>query len=218
MQGGAGGHGDGQTDRPTNEKRLRTTRSLWDRKYDDESWIKEPVFLIPRMKEMIAQYYPGLAFQVGEYNWGAEQHQSGGLALAESFGRFAQFGVSHAFYWTEPKKGSPAYWAFRAYRNYDGKGGHFLERIVPSSAPSGASLFASRDEAGKKWVVIALNFSADRPEEATIELRGCAALGSIQSFVDTGAEAGFTKGDAKIEGSAVKVKLQPYSITVIELQ
>ncbi len=218
VQGGPGGHGDGQTDRPTNEKRLRTTRSLWDRKYEDESWIKEPVFLIPRMKDLIAQNYPGRAFSIGEYNWGAEAHQSGGLALAESLGRFAQFGVSHAFYWDQPKPKSPAYWAFRAYRNYDGNGGHFLERIVPTSAPSGFSLFASRDEAGKKWVLIALNFSADRPESTSIDLRGCAAPGSIKSFVDTGAEAGFTAGDAKIEGSKINVKLAPYSITVIELQ
>ena len=83
--------------------------------------------------------------------------------------------MSHAFYWTYPKKPKPAYWAFRAYRNYDGNGGHFLERIVPSSSPSGTSLYASRDESGKKWVIVALNFSADRPHEASIELKGCTA-------------------------------------------
>jgi hypothetical protein len=221
---GHGGDGGGETDRKTNDLRFRTTRSLWDREYVDESWIKEAVYLIPRMKELIAQNYPGRAFQIGEYNFGAEAHPAGGVALAEALGRFALNGVSHAFYWTYPKTGTPAYWAFRAYRNYDGKGGHFLDRIVPSSSPSGTSLFASKDEAGKKWVIVALNFSADRPHEASIELKGCGAPaggaaggGALKSFVYSGGPQGFTAGDAKIEGGAIKTKLPPYSVTVLEL-
>ena len=214
---GQGGDGGGETDRKTNDLRFRTTRSLWDRDYVDESWIKEAVYLIPRMKDLIAQNYPGRAFQIGEYNFGAEGHPAGGVALAEVLGRFALNGVSHAFYWTFPKKPKPAYWAFRAYRNYDGNGGHFLDRIVPSSSPSGTSLYASRDESGKKWVIIALNFSADRPEDASIELKGCAAPGALKSFVYTGGDQGFIAGDAKLEGTALKTKLPPYSITVMEL-
>jgi hypothetical protein len=216
-----GGDGAGKTDRATNDLRFRTTRSLWDRDYKDESWIGDTddghVYLIPRMKELIARNYPGLGFQIGEYNFGAEQHVAGAVALAEALGRFALHGVSHAFYWTYPKKPKPAYWAFRAYRNYDGAGAHFLDRIVPSSSPSGTSLFASRDESGKKWVLVALNFSADRPFDASIALDGCAAPSAIKSFVYTGGGAGLTNGDAKIAGASVKAKLPPYSITVVEL-
>jgi len=214
---GHGGDGGGETDRKTNELRFRTTRSLWDREYVDESWIKEAVYLIPRMKDLIAQNYPGRGFQIGEYNFGAEAHPAGGVALAEALGRFALNGVSHAFYWTYPKTGTPAYWAFRGYRNYDGKGGHFQERIVASSSPSGTSLFASKDEAGKKWVIVVLNFSSDRPHDASIELKGCVAPGALRSFVYAGGEQGFVSGEAKIEGSSIKAKLPPYSVTVLEL-
>lgn len=221
-----GGDGGGKTDRATNELRLRTTRSLWDRDYVDESWIGEQkvddnengrVFLIPRMKELIAKNYPGLGFQIGEYNFGAEHHMSGALALAEALGRFALHGVSHAFYWTYPKKPKPAYWAFRAFRNFDGEGGRFLDTIVPSSSPSGTSLFASRDEAGKKWVLVALNFSADRPFDASIALDGCSAPASVKSFVYTGGPTGMTAGDAKIAGTKIETKLPPYSLTVFEV-
>ena len=218
---GEGGDGGGNTDRATNDLRFRTTRSLWDREYKDESWIGEQedgfVYLIPRMKELIAKNYPGLGFQIGEYNFGAEHHMSGAVALAEALGRFALNGVSHAFYWTYPKKPKPAYWAFRAYRNYDGEGGHFLDTIVSSSSPSGTSLFASRDANGKKWVLVALNFSADRPFDANIALNDCAAPTAIKSFVYTGAPTGMTNGDAKVEGNTVKAKLPPYSISVFEL-
>ena len=95
---GKGGDGGGETDRKTNDLRFRTTRSLWDRSYEDESWIKEAVYLRRRMKDLIAQNYPGRGFQIGEYNFGAEHHPAGGVALAEALGRFALNGVSHAFY------------------------------------------------------------------------------------------------------------------------
>jgi len=214
---GQGGDGGGGTDRATNERRYRVTRSLWDRSYEDESWIKEAVYLIPRMKDLIAQNYPGRGFQIGEYNFGAEHHVAGAVALAEALGRFAQHGVSHAFYWTYPKKPKPAYWAFRAYRNYDGNGGHFQDQIVPTSSPAGTSLYASRDASGTKWVLVALNFSADRPNSASIELRGCTPPKSMKSFVYTGDDSGFVAGDAKVNGTSLEVKLPPTSITVIEL-
>src|SRR4051812_6417286 len=169
------------------------------------------------MKELIAQNYPGRAFQIGEPNFGGEAPPAGGVALAEVLGRFALNGVSHAFYWTFPEKGKPAYWAFRAYRNYDGNGGHFQDQIVPSTSPSGTSLYASHDVAGKKWVLIALNFSPDRPHEASIDLRGCVSPSGLKSFVFPGDATGFLGGDAKLEGNARKVKLPPYSISVFEL-
>ncbi len=54
MPDGPDSAGGGATDRKTNDLRFRTTRSLWDRDYVDESWIKEAVYLLPRMRELIA--------------------------------------------------------------------------------------------------------------------------------------------------------------------
>lgn len=211
------GAGGGNTDRKTNDLRFRTTRSLWDRNYVDESWIKEAVYLVPRLKDLVAQNYPGIGLQIGEYNFGAENHVAGGVALAEALGRFALSGVSHAFYWTYPRKPTPAYWAFRAYRNYDGKGGHFQDQIVASSAPSGTSLYASRDASGRKWVLVALNFSADRPHDASIALNGCIVASDLKSYVYAGGGQGFLNGEATLEGTVLKAKLPPYSISVFEL-
>ena len=66
-------------DAATAARRLRSTRSLWDPTYKDESWINDTVRLIPRLKEWIQQNYPGLGFQIGEYNFGAEDHIAGGV-------------------------------------------------------------------------------------------------------------------------------------------
>jgi hypothetical protein len=46
---GIGFEEGGKTDPDTAARRIRSTRALWDPSYVDESWIKEPVRLIPRL-------------------------------------------------------------------------------------------------------------------------------------------------------------------------
>lgn len=198
----------------TSQKRFRATRALWDKSYVDESYIKDRIYLIPRMQEIIAEAYPGTKLQIGEWNFGAEQHVSGALAIAEAFGRFAEFGVDSAFYWQAPKKELPAYQGFLAYRNYDGKGAHFLDELVKSESFFGTSIFVSRDPKTKAMVAILLNFEADKEIDATIEWAGCQAPAIKRKFVYTGKG---TFAEEKATGDATTIKLPPYSITILEI-
>ena len=51
-----------------------------------------------RLREWIASENPGLGISIGEWNFGAEEHMSGGLAVAEALGRFGALGLKAAFY------------------------------------------------------------------------------------------------------------------------
>ncbi|GHH01076.1 GH44 family glycoside hydrolase EpsB [Comamonas sp. JC664] len=209
---------EGNTDPATNARRIRSTRGLWDPTYKDESWIGEPIRLIPRMKEWIADNAPGLRISIGEYNFGAFRHMSGGLAQAEALGRFAQENIYSAYFWQYPTEGSPVFWAFRAFRNFDGKGGRFQDMWVPAKAAEGTSVFASRDEAGGKLVAVVLNFDPDQAAQAQIELKGCGTLDSVRVLGYSGAPGGFTEQTpgAKAAGSLTQ-RLPPYSMTVLDL-
>ena len=134
-------------------------------------------------------------------------------AVAEAFGRFAEFGVDSAFYWQAPKKESPAFQGFLAYRNYDGKGAHFLDELVKTEAPFGSSLFVSRDPKTKALVAIFLNFESDKELDATVEWAGCGAQ-LKRKFVYSAANKAFAEEKG---GTLDHVKLPPYSITVMEL-
>jgi hypothetical protein len=214
-QGPGLGVGDqGRTDAETNALRIRSTRALWDPTYVDESWIKEPVRLIPRMREWVEQNYPGRKLSIGEYNFGAEQHPSGGVALAEALGRFGQHGLDSAFYWTIPPKHSPAWWAFRAYRDYDGAGAQFLDQSMPAKSDEGASVFAARDASGKKVTLVLLNLSPLQPLAGAVQLEGCAAEASRRAF--TWREGANGLVPVKSEPGAA-LRLPPYSISVLEL-
>jgi hypothetical protein len=213
-------YGTGGTDSKTANLRLRSTRALWDPTYVDESWIKEPVRLLPRMKEWIDKNYPGRGISIGEWNFGGEGHITGALATAEALGRFAQFGVTSAFYWTHPADNdSPTLQGFVAYRDFDGKGGHFLDEYLPTTAGEGVSIFASRDEAGQHVVAVAINMSSDTAALADLDLRGCGPLASHQTYTYMRGAHGFIVGTpAGPSLPAFDVVLPPWSITALDVR
>ena len=73
--------------------RNRSTRSLWDPNYTDPSWINRKVFVIPRIRAWVNQYYPGLQTGVTEYNWGADGFINGTRAQADVYGIFGREGL-----------------------------------------------------------------------------------------------------------------------------
>ena len=205
-----------KSDPSTAALRLRSTRSLWDPTYKDESWINEKVELIPRLKTWIAQNYPGLKLSIGEYNFGGEKHISGALALAEALGRFGTQGLDYAFYWLAPPKDSPSYWAFRAYRNFDGKNARFLDHSLDTKMDPDVSLFASRDASGKHIVLIAINLNPTTAAKAKINLDGCSALSTQQRFSYDASGPGLVDQGLKT-GGTLDQTLPPYSINVFDL-
>jgi hypothetical protein len=175
------------------------------------------------MRKWIDENYPGRGISLGEWNFGGEGHMSGALAIAEALGRFAQYGVTSAFYWTYPPEGTPAMWAFRAYRNYDGKGAHFLDWFTPvklsgHESPS-ASAFVSRDDSGKHMVAIALNTSRQNALAVDLDVSSCGKVASSQVYAYGGGAAGFSPGgkpEGGADGKLVQV-LPPYTITVVDV-
>ena len=104
-------------------KRLRSVKSLYDPAYVDESWIGQPVRLLPRLREMIAARAPGLGIAITEYNFGGDTGISSALAQAEALAVFGREGVELATRWVAPASGSRVQDAFRLYLDYDGAGG-----------------------------------------------------------------------------------------------
>jgi hypothetical protein len=215
----------GKTDAATNALRLRSTRALWDPAYKDESWINEPVNLIPRMRTWIGQYYPGTKLGITEWNWGADKTLCGGLAVAECLGVFGREGVALANYWTAPPEQSPGYFAYKLFRNADGQGRGFGDNSVQarSSDPSAVSCFASLDTSDSSAgmpAVILINKQPDAEAVATVAIRHSRPLktasvwrydgGDLKSIA-RGAPIAF-KGSGP---STATIRLPAYSMTLL---
>lgn len=219
-------------DTATRALRLRSTRSLWDPTYKDESWIDEPVRLIPRMRDWVAQNYPGTMLAIGEYNWGALDDMNGALAQADVLGIFGREGIDLATLWDPMKPDEPGAFAFRAFRNYDGKGGRFGETAVRVTRDAGAGAGAG-DGAGDDVAVFAAMHGQDDPLTVIAINKTPSALGiqlSIKGYQTRGGRTfvydaldltRLRPGGEVYPGGypyqSVRIALGASSITVIEL-
>lgn len=145
--------------------RLRSTRSLWDPTYVDESWIQQAgpdggiVRLIPRMRQWVAENYPGTRLAIGEYNWGGMEHINGALAQADVLGIFGRERLDLATLWDPPDADQPGAFAFRMFRNYDGLGKCFGDiGILASSTDQGRlAVYAAQRTSDQALTVIVIN-------------------------------------------------------------
>lgn len=208
-----------KADPATQALRIRQTRGLWDPSYKDESWIRDTVMLLPRMQKWVDENAPGVGLMIGEWNYGGELDQSGALAAAETLGKLGEHGVEVAYYWRVPKDLSSVYWAFRAFRNYDGNGARYQDVLAAVGHDETSRVYVSRDPSGTKLVAILLNFSTDAPFGADLALDGCAAPTAARVFdYRNAARTGLVaRTGAVTSARSAAVEVPPYSVTVLEL-
>jgi hypothetical protein len=159
--------------------RLRSTRTLWDPTYVEESWIRERMRVIPRFKELIAANYPGTKLGFSEWSWGAEGSVNGALALAEVLGIFAREGLDMACFWGALAYGTPAHYAFKLYGNYDSAGSRFdgSSYFATTTQNELVSCYGAQPD-GRSLLLMVLNKSTDSDVTPTLHVRNATgALG-----------------------------------------
>lgn len=175
-------------DPATRALRLRSTRALWDPTYVDESWIGEPVRLLPRMREWVAANYPGTKLSLSEYHWGALNHLNGALAQADVLGIFGRERLDMATLWAMPTATDPGAFAFRMYRNVDGRGGQFGRWGVRATSADASlvSVFAARRGKTGPLTVMVINKSSEA-RETTLTLSHYTAASQAKGWRYSGA-------------------------------
>jgi hypothetical protein len=207
-----------EDDPETAALRLRSTRSLWDPNYTDESWINEAVTLIPRMKELIDRYAPGIQLGISEWNWGGEISMSGALAAADVLGIFGKEDVYYAAYYGFPPEKSPTYYAFKMYRNFDGRGSHFGDRSVwtESTEYDLVSSYAAIDSQTGKLHLMLINKDPEAFIPLQVYLKGFDPQGRAQLYrYSQEAIGAILESRVTVSGDQFDIELPPYSITLI---
>jgi len=156
----------------TAARRLRSLKGLYDPSYVDESWIGQPVRLIPRMKEWIAARLPGVKLAITEYNWGNDDGPSSALAQAEALAIFGREGIALATRWVAPEAGSRVEDAFRLYLDYDGRGAKVVGDSV-RAVSSDVNAVGAYAVAGTGSRLFVLLFNKDTAERrADVQMTG----------------------------------------------
>jgi hypothetical protein len=184
------------------QARLQASRSLWDSTYTETSWItqstKAPIRLIPRLKTKIDQHYPGTKLSISEYNYGASNDISGGIAQADVLGIFGREDVFAATVWMMNATNAFIYGGFAMFRNYDGNGATFGDTSVAASTTSvdTSSIYASvSSQEPTKVIAVAINKAAN-PISATITINHPTQFAAADVYVLTSASATPAKGAA----------------------
>ncbi len=201
-------------------RRNRSTRSLWDAAYVDETWISDTVKLIPRLRSWVDTYYwPGTPIAITEYNWGAESHVNGATAQADIYGIFGREGLDIAARWTTPDASTPTYKAMKLYRNYDGNKLGFGDTSVRAAVPNpdNVSAFAAVRSTDNALTVMVINKYLSGSTPVTVNLANFSGNGSGQVWQLTAANTITRLADAPYSGPAVSLTVPAQSITLLVL-
>ena len=197
--------------------RNRSTRSLWDPNYTDQSWINNKVQLIPRLRNWVNNYYPGLQVGITEYNWGAEGYINGATTQADVFGIFGREGLDIGTRWTTPSAATPTYKAMKMYRNYDGNKSTFGDISVSDSVPDPDTLssFAAVRSSDGALTVMIINKSLSNSTLANLSLSNFSGSGVAQAWQLTSANAITRLNDINFGGSNINLTAPAQSITLL---
>ena len=213
-------------DPTTMQHRVEETRVLWDPTWKDPSWMgKETdkvIQLIRLMKRWVAECHPGLKTSIGEYNFGGDGDMSGGIAQAELLGVFAREGLDHAYYWLCPAPNSPSYFAFKLYRNPDGKHTAFGDRFLPVSvsAPAEVSVHTARDSKTGRLTFVLINKRVAKHATVTLELSKAVPEQQIALYEYSSADR-FAIGRLparEVSGRSIEIDLPAFSVIRFDLE
>lgn len=196
--------------------RNRSTRQLWDTNYVDQSWINSAVMLIPRMKAWVATNYPGTLTGITEYNWGADDYMNGATAQADILGIFGREGLDLATRWTCPNTGTPAYNAFKIFRNYDGGKSTFGHISVRTTAPNPDNLaaFSAVRTNDAALTVLVINKSLINPTPVVLALANYPAPNSAQVWQFNSSNIITRLADTPVSGGVISNLLPAQSLTL----
>lgn len=205
-------------------RRNRSTRSLWDTNYVDESWLADNsltrvVKLIPRLKGWVTTNFPGTLIGMTEYNWGAENHINGATAQADVLGIFGREGLDLAERWTTPPSGSVTFKAMQMYRNYDGNKSTFGDTSVSATGPNpdNVSAFAALRSTDGALTLMAINKQLSNVVPVSIVLTNFLPGGTAKIWRLNSANVISNWSDITFTGSAFSNTLPAQSITLFVL-
>jgi hypothetical protein len=171
-----------------------------------------------RVRGWIEKHNPGMEICVGEYNFGGSDNISGALAQADVFGILAREKADLAFIWTMPEGSQELAW--RLFRNYDGAGGRFGDRLLPSSTShDDLAIYAARRSKDGVTTIVVVNKNLGGPCTLELDVPGLTGRARVWRFdestagevVEFGGEAGNVDGQIKLtipaaSGTIIEVK------------
>ncbi len=197
--------------------RNQSTRALWDASYVDQSWVNTQVYLIPRLKQWVASYYPGTKVALTEYNWGAEASINGATAQADIYGILGRESCDLATRWTLPANTTPTYLAMKMYGNYDGQHSRFGDQSVRATVanPDNLAAFAAVRSADGALTVMLVHKELTASDSATVTLANFSAASAAHVWQLSSANTIAHLADVAVTTGGVQLTVPAQTVTLL---
>jgi uncharacterized protein (TIGR03437 family) len=204
--------------------RMTSTRALWDPNYtvpgggyEDATGAEQAPQMVPRLRQWVADNYPGTMTGITEYNWGAQDTITGAIAQADILGIFGRENLDLATVWPNTlTPQNPAAFSFMMFLNYDGNGNQFGDTSVSatSSNPDLLSIFAAQ-RTDSSLTVLVLNKTAGAITD-TINLANFNPSGTAEVWQYSSANnhAIVRQPDLSFSGTTLSATFPSYSMTL----
>lgn len=203
---------------------LASTRTLWDPTYNGGTWVEQyyfdgPMQLIPRFKQWVHQYYPGTRISISEYSIDSGKKQiTDALAEADVLGIFGREQVDLANMWYAPASTDPIAYAFRLYRNYDGKGSEFGGTWVQSASTNQGelSIYGSQRSSDNALTLVVINKTpnAIQTNLSLAHFVPSSSSAEVYRYSGSNLHAIVSQGNISISSSGFSYDYPGYSATV----
>lgn len=217
----------GSTDPGVVEARVQAPRSLWDPTYRETSWITGccsggPIKLLPHLQRDIDDFKPDTKIAITEYNYGAGDHISGGVAQADFLGILGREGVFAANWWDLGQGASFVSGAFDMFLNFDGAGGTFGDLSIAAATDDidASAVYASVDsDDPSRLVLVAIN-RTDQPLDTALALTSDFLFDRAEVYqLTTGSSTPQRTSDIELtQLNAFHYEMPAFSVSTLVLQ
>ncbi|MGH9560836.1 MAG: glycoside hydrolase family 44 protein, partial [Terracidiphilus sp.] len=177
-------------------------------------------FVIPRMKALVNEIYPGTPLSFTEWGAGLAPNSSWdfstAIADADTLGVFGREGLSFASRWGGPTRGTAEYLAWKMFTNYDGSHDMFGSMSVSDTSNASSSLFtsyAALNASGTTLYIMVINKDPSNTTQTTFTLNGFSATTFTSYALASTASGAITAANSQ-SWSATQ-SFAPYSITLL---
>jgi hypothetical protein len=214
-------------DTSTPAAQLASTRTLWDPTYNGGTWVEQydfmgPMQLIPRFRGWISANYPGTLLSLSEYSIDSGQKSIvDAIAEMDVLGIFGREPLDFANMWSAPGAQDPIAFAFRMFRNYDGKGSQFGDTSVSATSTNQGqlSIYAAQRSSDNAVTILVINKTAGALTSA-IALANLTlpATAQVYSYSQTSLTSITHPSDTPITGGSLSYSFPGYSAVMFVVQ
>ena len=162
---------------------------------------------------------------IGEYDYAGPEGGadiSGAVAQAESFAAFARTELPYAYYWAVPRKHSPVYWAFKMFRNPDGKRTAVGDRFIVGEVSDfdTVSVYVFKDTKRKVASFMILNKKVEQGAKVKLDLGIAvpAQKAARYEYSRVNKKAIGELPPLEVEGESIDLSIAPMSILRVDVK